>query len=249
MNGNPAVRITRELMDAEAASGFARLREVPSSTVRRFLDYHGELPPGDAEALRAALAERGALALRPPRDGPLPLQAGAAYEAWTNALLSPRFVSSPRYQPLRLAKNIVGAGLAADWGLDPEAADALAATKAATAGGLRRLIKPVFASRFDLAARNQGGGDWSYERDDGTLKVRLDFGGRTDQLRYWVTAGDTSSGVRVGMATYEGLLGLAGGWDWIADDDAARAVDLLADFVALIETLPGRLAGESPSAG
>ncbi len=68
-------------------------------------------------------------------------------------------------------------------------------------------------------------------------------------MRYWVTAGDPGSGVRVGMATYEGLFGLAGGWDWIVEEDAARAVDLLSDFVALIETLPGKLAEGSASAG
>ena len=244
MNADARVRLARELIDSEAASGFAQLRQVPSSAVRRFLDYYAELPPADARELRSALAERGALALGVTHRRPLASQPRPAYERWTNAMLSPRFASGPSYQPLRLAKNIVGAGLAADWGLDPEAAQLLAATNAATAAALRKLIKPLFASRFGLVGRNQGGGDWSYERADGTLEVRLDFGGRTDQLRYWVTAVDPSSGVRVVMATYEGLLGLAGGWDWIVEQDAADAVDLLAGFVELIEALPGTLAHE-----
>jgi hypothetical protein len=40
-------------VEAEAAAGFPRLGRVPSSTVRHFLDYYGELSPADAAAMRA----------------------------------------------------------------------------------------------------------------------------------------------------------------------------------------------------
>jgi hypothetical protein len=115
-------------------------------------------------------------------------------------------------------------------------------TKAATASALRKLIKPVFADRFALVGRNAGGGDWTYERGDGSLVVRIDFGGLSDQLRYRVTATGAESGARLAMATYEGLLGLPSGWDWIVEDEAADAVDLLAELVGVIDELAPRLA-------
>ena len=237
-----AARLTRELVEAEAAAGFPRLGRVPSSTVHHFLDYHHELPAPEAATLRAALADRGALALQPVR-APVALapELAAAYERWTNARIGVGFARGARYQSLRLAKNVVGAALAGEWSLDPETSLQLAETRTATAPQLRKLIKPVFAERFDLVGRNQRGGDWSYEREDGSLKVRLDFGGRSDQLRYWVSAADSTSGKPVAMATYEGLLGLFGGWDWIVEAEAPDAVDLLAELVTVIESLPQKL--------
>jgi hypothetical protein len=237
-----AARLTRELVEAEAAAGFPRLARVPSSTVRHFLDYYRELSATEAATLRAALADRGALALQPAR-GPAALapDLAAAYERWASARVAAGFGRGARYQSLRLAKNVVGAVLAGEWSLDRETAERLAETKTATAAQLRKLIKPVFAERFGLVGRNQHGGDWSYEREDDSLKIRLDFGGRSDQLRYWVTATDSTSRRRVAMTTYEGLLGLFGGWDWIVEDEATDAVDLLAELVAAIESLPQKL--------
>ena len=236
-----AVRIARELVDAEVAAGFSRLGRVPSSTVRHFLDYYRELSEADAATLRAALADRGALALRPARGPALSPDLASVYQRWTNAKIVAGFERGGRYQPLRLAKNIVGAGLAGESNLDHETAKRLAETRAATAAQLRRLIKPVFNDRFGLVGRSERGGNWSYEREDRPLKVRIDFGGRTDQLRYSVTATDSASGGRVAMASYEGLLGLFGGWDWIVEEEAAGAVDLLAELVGVIEALPQRL--------
>jgi hypothetical protein len=243
----PPLRIVQELIETESAVGFRRLRRVPSSKARRFIDYYDDLPPADATALRAALADRGALLLAP-HHGRMPApDLAPAYERWANAMRSARFSVDLRYQPLRIVKNIVGAGLADEWTFDSESAREAAGIKSATAALLRRLIKPVFLDRFGLVGRNQRGGDWSYEREDGMLKVRLDFGGRSDQLRYWVTATDPRSGHKIVMATYEGLLGLTSGWDWITEDDAPHAVDLLAELVSLIQTLPRELAGPSPN--
>jgi hypothetical protein len=236
-----AARITRELVETEVAAGFPRLGRVPSSTVRHFLDYYGELSAADAATVRAALAERGALALQPARGSGLSAELAPAYERWTNAKIAAGFERSGRYQPLRFAKNIVGAGFAGELKLDAETARGLLETKAATATQLRKLIKPVFSDRFGLVGRNERGGNWSYERGDRSLKVRIDFGGRSDQLRYSVTATDSTSGGRVAMATYEGLLGLFGGWDWIVEEEAASAVDLLADLVGVVESLPQKL--------
>jgi hypothetical protein len=236
-----AAQITRELVEAEVAAGFPRLGRVPSSTVRHFLDYYRELSAADAATMRAALADRGALALRPARDAALSPELDPAYQRWTNAKIAAGFERSAGYQPLRLAKNIVGAGLAGESNLDRETAKELVETKAATAAQLRKLIKPVFSDRFGLVGRNERGGNWTYEREDRSLKVRIDFGGRSDQLRYSVTATDSASGGRVAMATYEGLLGLFGGWDWIVEEETAGAVDLLAELVGVIESLPQKL--------
>jgi hypothetical protein len=63
------IRIVGELLETEAAAGFSRLRRVPSSRVRGFVDYYDELFAADAAKLRAALADRGALLRAPARRG------------------------------------------------------------------------------------------------------------------------------------------------------------------------------------
>lgn len=245
--GDPlAHSIAHELVEAEAAADFPRLGRVPSSTVRHFVDYYRQLSAADAAELRSALAVRGALALRPMRGPGSSFELDPAYERWATAKAAAGFGPGGVYQPLRVTKNIVGAGLASESNLDPETAERLAETKAATATQLRKLIKPVFSERFGLVARKDRGGNWTYERDDGSLKVRIDFGGRSDQLRYSVTATDPVSRSRVAMATYEGLVGLFGGWDWVVEEEAADAVELLADLVNVIEALAQRLGPDGP---
>jgi hypothetical protein len=130
------VPIVRELIETEAAAGFSRLRRVPSSKVRGFVDYYDELSAADAAALRAALADRGALLLAPPRRG-LAADLAPAYKRWTNALRSPPFSTDLRYQPLRDAKMMVGAGLVEEGSLDADGARELAGIKNATAALLR----------------------------------------------------------------------------------------------------------------
>ena len=57
-----ARRTARELLEAETTGGFPLLRRIPSSSVRRFLDYYADLPEDEAEALREALAAARAVA-------------------------------------------------------------------------------------------------------------------------------------------------------------------------------------------
>ena len=116
---------------------------------------------------------------------------------------------------------------------------------AATATRLRKLISPSSAIASGSSPGASGGGNGSYEREDRSPKVRIDFGGRGDQLRYSVTATDPASGGRVAMATHEGLLGLFGGWDLIVEEEAASAVDLLAELVGVIESVPPKLSADT----
>jgi hypothetical protein len=193
--------IARETLEAEAGDGFPRLS-------------------------RVALADRGCFALRPVPGRAL--QTVPAYERWSAALLSGRF-GGAAYQPLRLAKSTVAAGLAEEFGFSPEEAAWLAAAKPATAALLRKLIEPVFAARFGLEAESRGSGEVRHVRADEALVVRLDFGGSNDQFR-------------VALATNEGLLGLFGSWGRIGEDTAPAAVELLAELVTVVAALPARLA-------
>jgi hypothetical protein len=235
-----AREVARALLEAEARGGFARLRRVPSSLACRFLEYYDELPSSEAAELREALVDRGGLSLRPVPGQTLPVV--PAYDRWTAALMSGRF-ARPRHLGLRLARNAASAGLADQFGFTAEEAAELAATRPATAAQLRKLVAPVLAERFGLCGEKLGGGEWKYTREDGSLAVRLDFGGQGDQLRYRVSARDAASGGRIAFATYEGVLGLFGGWDWIEEAAAPAAVELLAELVALLAELPERLAG------
>src|SRR5919202_4824082 len=118
-----AARTTHTLVEAEAAADFPRLRRIPSSTVQHFLDYYRGLADAETDELRAALAERGALTLRPTPGRAFP--SSPAYDRWAQAKLASGFGPGARYQPLRLAKNIVSAALAGESNLDAESAEGL----------------------------------------------------------------------------------------------------------------------------
>lgn len=126
-----------ELLETEAAAGFSRLRRVPSSRVRGFVDYYDELFAADAgdTASGSGRPRRAPARARSPRGWlrTLPRRTNDG----RTGLRSPPFSTDLRYQPLRDAKMMIAAGLVEEGSLDADGARELAGIKNATAALLR----------------------------------------------------------------------------------------------------------------
>ncbi len=218
---------------AEESAGFPRLRRMPSTTVRKFLRFHGGLSEPERATLREALVSRGSMAFGA-LPGPLVGVEATAYNAWVEkGLMGDHGLDGVS---LRLARNMVSAGrndpqtaqvLAR---FDPAVLERIAATESAKAPALRKRIEALMKTRFGLAARKSGGGVWYYEDPPNGLRLMVDYGGRT-QLRYGLRtppAGD----LRPVSLSLEAAFGLIQDWDWITEDGLDDAVALLADCVA-----------------
>src|SRR5580765_2920671 len=85
-------KFLRGEFDAEARTGFARLRRVPDTHVRHFLDYYGSLNATDQEGLADASTLWGTLrlwGLRPSGHHEM-LKTNLAWEKWTREMVMGR---------------------------------------------------------------------------------------------------------------------------------------------------------------
>ena len=245
-----AISVVREAWRREEAEGFPHLRPLPSTSVRRFLEYWERLAPAEREVLRTALASRGTIVLGM-MPGALAGDEARVFKAWVDHGLlgrperpgdQPAF--SPMWMPLRWARNLISAArtdpmavsMIAAW--DPELVERISATESAKAAGLRKAIKPLLAQRFGLKPANSSGGVWTYTREDDPLRLQVDYGGRS-QLRYWVR---TPGGPPGFAANLEGIFGLMNDWDWIAESETEAAASLLADGVDYVMALSREVA-------
>ena len=216
--------LLREL-DAEEASDFARLRRMPSTVVGRYL---------------AAWAANSILH----QAHPLPLEHEVVRTRFLDTVqglpdLDPRLISMRLLKLTALVQREPEWGTAARFSADDLAF--IAASPIAPSARIRKLIKPAFAAKFGLTPVNQGGGNWNYVRpnEDRGLRVHIDFGGTTWQLRYAVT----HLGARRPYAqrNLEQCFGIPQAWDWISMDGAEKAVALLCECIEYVEHVASHL--------
>jgi hypothetical protein len=241
-------RFVRFEWEIEEGAGFPHLQRSPSSNTRRFFNWWGLIEAAEREALKDVLARIGAMGLGYAVTGQMPLD-NLTYKRWIeNGFLGRAATGKLTLMPLRLMKNAISADINAGHttfpGLDADEVRMVHETASARAPDLRKLIKPAFAERLGLAPSNQGGGDWDYLPKDGSqdLRVHIDFGGMTAQLRYWAACRDPDSGRALRRVNFEQMLGLQHAWDWITAEGAIDAVELLCDEIDFLRALPARLA-------
>jgi hypothetical protein len=71
----------------------------------------------------------------------------------------------------------------------------------------------------------------------------IDYGGRVDQLRYYVQLSDASTGLKTKTLNFETLLGLGfGQWDFVTADSQLENVRLLCELIQELVLIPDRLA-------
>jgi hypothetical protein len=114
--------------------------------------------------------------------------------------------------------------------------------KPARAPLLRKLVSAALKGRgFTLETTR--GAEQKYVGAAGD-KVRVDFGSRVGQICYSVSA--ARSDIRIVMMSYESLWSQPGGWDYLTEENAARAASLLPELVEYLIGLTERAAGLTP---
>jgi len=243
ISSDTVIHFVKALLLQEAAAGFARLRRVPSTYTWRCLDHLATLGRSRQERLFDDLAARAPILLG---LAPIP-------PSWQSLEMA-RFYDGVLQTPSPHVSARLLRGMAAAMRCDgprglfanlPEAlvqrADAIRPT---TASQIRKEVKREFAQHLQATAQNIGGGNWIYQGESRgrPFAVLLDYGGRGDQLRYYVQLADAATGIRTRTLNYEGLLGMGfGQWDFVTADSQSENIQLLRELIEELAALPNRL--------
>lgn len=237
--------------DAEACSAFARLRRIPDTHVRHFLDYYESLNATDQDALAEASTLRGALSLGGPRTlrHHEMLQKNPAWNEWRQELVMGGSRDPHHYYSVPLLRTCVAqAKIDRAKGKPPSVPAELekyaASIRSVKAPELRKLVRPVLRSILGARPSKLGGSDWDYEGTMGgpRIVVGIDYGGHSAQLSYEVAVQSIEPSVAFQRAGFEVALGVGhGNWDFIVEENVSDAMALLGDLVTYMAELPRRL--------
>lgn len=235
----------------EKETGFATFRRIPSTAVRQFIDYFGSLSHSGQRALSDALAEVALNVFFP--SAPHPGQSGnIAYKSYVDAL---PLMWDWRYCGTRIARMLLAeAERAPEYsrhvrGMSAEAVEAIRAIRPVKAPEIRRVVKLAMTQLFGDVSVSHGGGCWDYSGayTGMTVCVGIDYGGRSDQLRYEISLGDASRGLQLRGLSYERLMGLSfAHWDCLEQSNLDQSVGLLKELCLYCINMPGRLPGAFP---
>lgn len=262
----------------EIEADFPQLRLIPDTQVIRTLDYLTDQSAQERTALILALARRAAWVLcqeersRGERKLPAVQEADNPYYdgdldylRYCDACLSTPARGGLRYTPIRLLKGIqedehIGGlegwlermhfssemlqpvpELLPDWRL----------IQPASARALLKQVETVFEAHFSASGRKIAPEFYRFEGSlgDTQLRIHLDFNQRVDQLRYRVQLTHAPTRMVVDNLNLEYLWGVGwGGWNYLTEANAPGAIELLANLISGLASLPQRLFENSPIA-
>lgn len=244
-------RVLRDIIEAEATSGWTILKAVPSTYTWKAVDYVSRLDRNDQVELFEALSASALFLFQPaPDPGTHPYTAGhPGYRAFVDAMPG---IWDWEYTSVRTLRGILGDLRSTRPGrrgrnYPQSVIERARGIQPTTASQIRRKVRWSFAERFGARQENQGGGEWRYHcaHEGRKFKVVIDYGGLGDQLRYGVEYEDSGSGIRAKGLSYERLIGLGfGQWDFVTATNLDGAVELLSRLVAKLVELPERVRGE-----
>jgi hypothetical protein len=232
----------RDAIEREAASGWARLRRVPSTDTWKSIDYVVALDPGPRAALFEAFAWNALYFFGRGRQS-AHATGYLEYRRMVDAM--PR-IWRWQYLNARTLRRTIGDRRAgrppAYHDIPDEVIRRAEAIQPTTAGDVRKVVKRAFAERFGARCENRGGGGWKYFGRHGgrDFVVAIDYGGLGDQLRYEVEYVDAASGLHPQRLCYEWLLGVGlGNWDFVTADNLEDSIALLCELVEIPERVRG----------
>jgi len=234
----------------EETGTYARLRRIPSTHTWRIIDYVSSLPEPRRHALFDVFAQNALFCLDPSRDvAGHPARSGdAAYAAFLEGM---RRLSGPEYYDARMLRAILGDIRSSRpspqfQSLPPDVIRRAEAIAPTTAPEIRKVVKPAMADRFGAKPEKASGGEWHYvggTSDGRPFGLWIDYGGRSDQLRYELTYDDARTGISARRLNYEKLLGFGqGNWDFVTAANLQESIALLCDLIDELVALPERLA-------
>jgi len=250
-------RTLRSGFGEEADAGFPRLRRIPQSRIIQFLDYFVALAPDDQSTLLDALALRASV-LFDLRSGTTFPPAPAFDRYWKAITTQGPFTGGYRYCDIKFLASIPNVpefGGYERWiemyqkpwvsqlAMTPreDLLPSLACLKPAKTSMLRKLVRSALKT-CGFAPEVTKGAEQKYVSSSGDT-VRVDFGSRVGQICYGVSA--ARGDIRMIKMSFESLWSQPGGWDYLTEENAARAVEFLPDFVQYLIGLTNRIAGRA----
>ena len=244
-------RFLRGEFDAEARSGFARLRRIPDTHVRHFLDYYQSLSADDQDALADASTLWGTLRLagRAASVYQDALKNHPAWERWNHELVlgcgrDPHYYFSVPSLRACIAQANIDRAKGKPSSVPRELEEYAASIRSVKASDLRKEVRSVLRSLLGARPSKIGGGVWDYEGtiNGSRVMVSIDYGGRSAQLRYNVAVQCTEPPVTLERVGFEVTLGVGhGDWDFIVEENLSDSMAILGDFVTYSADLPRRL--------
>jgi hypothetical protein len=239
----------------EAEKGFPRLGKVPHTRAVQFLDYFASIDEEEQSQLLDALAARAFVQFHLMQGAGYP--SDPAFDRHSAAVTSQGpFTGGFRYCDIKFIASIpkiAEFGGYEGWvenyqkpsvselALTPRAdlLPDLETFKPAKAALLRKLLKRRL-EEAGFERESSRGGEHKYLNQSGDC-FRADFGSYMGQLCYTISAvrGDT----RIVMMSYEAIWSVAGGWDYLTEENAERTVAMLPELANYLIGLTERIAG------
>jgi hypothetical protein len=228
----------------EQASGYALLRLIPSTSVRKFLDYFAALDSADRDALSEALAQVALFSFFPTPPHPS-LSDNVAYKRYTDSMA---LMWDLRYEGTRglrmlLAEARMSPDPAFAGELTKEMMEMIRAIKPVKAPEIRRVVKLALSQLFAPIDITHAGSDWHYEGlyQGREICVAIDYGGSA-QLRYEVSIRDKERRIKLEGLSYERIMGLSfAAWNCLEQSNLDQSIALFKDLIAYCIELPRRL--------
>jgi hypothetical protein len=235
----------------EWASGFSQLRRIPSTYVRKFIDYSTRLDRAESEAFTAALADGALRRLFLDSNAPPLYESNAAYRKYVDAswhMTGRRYSSvralrgtlslanaEPAPPPTRPRRPRMAMAKPPPFTLmSPEVRKWVSAIQPVTSTDIRKQVKQALSQVISpLKVSHPTGHFWDYSGElQGTpLLVSIDYSCRSHQLEYWVSIRNERTGLW--GSNLERLMGLTSAhWDLLEGANLDQSVGLLCEHIA-----------------
>jgi len=251
--------LIREHMRAEADAGYPLVRRIPSTHATACFDYIESISPADREELLEARARVAALSFvftLTAREELLQLvNSNQALVKHREARSQGPLAMGLRYQSIRMAKAVLSDAQSVammkhtrstlgyvprDDAPVPLVSDPdVSNLHPAKAAQLKKLVKPLLQGLLGAKEEKMPGGTMKYDGAlDGTpITVRVDYAARDVQMIYSASIPDPERKVAVIGTGYEHCFGIAGGWDYMTEENAGVSIDLLPELLRRLVTL------------
>ena len=231
-------KLLRAEFQREQASDFELLRRIPSTEVRKFLDYFSTLDSAGKTALSEAMGQTAFLIFFP-YDGKLPYDAGnAAYRRYVDAMGR---MWGWRYYGVRDAARVDITMLEKQQQQHPhfpvtdEIRSWLENLTPSKSTEIRRLVKLAFAQIIVRLDVSHQGGLWHYYGDlnGRPIHINMDYHQKLAQFDYGIEhpyQAHQPGMLRLDMS-YEQLMGLSCRWDCVERANLGQSIAVLKDLV------------------
>ena len=240
-------RVIGEMIRAEAASGWALCRRVPSTFTWRSIDYLNGLSAADRNEYFDAVRRIALSFFNTPAPSAENASGSPALQRYREAMTA--MGGDSKYLDARLLRMILGdvtgkRPTPALANTPLELLERAAAIEPTSSSEIRKKLKARLADSFGARGESLGAGNWKYAAAANGVKfeIGIDYGGRSDQLRYGVSFTALDGAMKAHDLVYERLVGVGlGKWDFVTATNLDASLDLLCELIRRLLEIPVRL--------